>query len=532
MIPLIPESAPFSKDQRSWLNGFLAGLLGVPSTGIVSVFNPSTTLIGQSVSPTVGEVEEDQPWHDSSLSLKERLQLAKGKSIQGRLMASMAQLDCGSCGYLCKTYAESIASGNEKDLSLCQPGGKETASKLKELFLAEVNGVTNFQKSQSTAIPATSVDFDKNNPFLAPLLNNQHLNGQGSAKDTRLIALDIRGSGIQYKCGDSLGVFPQNCFELIHQIIYLIGAHGGEIITLGDGKKVPLREALALYLDIESPSDDLLNLLFSCAEDGSKIEDLQRLVKGEVVAGIDENHGVIELLRFTCSGPLNPQSFVDTLKKIRPRLYSISSSPVMFPDQIQLTVGMVRYEYHGRKRKGVASTFLGERVRIHEPVRVFVQPSHGFALPENLDCPMIMVGPGTGIAPFRAFLQERQATKSKGENWLFFGDQHGKTDFLYEQELKEFQHLGVLTKLDTAFSRETEKKIYVQDRMMEHAKEIWEWLQNGACFYVCGDAIRMAKDVDLALKRIISEQGAMSPSEASKFVENLAKDKRYCRDVY
>lgn len=145
---------------------------------------------------------------------------------------------------------------------------------------------------------------------------------------------------------------------------------------------------------------------------------------------------------------------------------------------------------------------------------------------------MIMVGPGTGIAPFRAFLQERQATNSKGENWLFFGDQHGKTDFLYEQELKEFQHLGVLTKLDTAFSRETEKKIYVQDRMMEHAKEIWEWLQNGACFYVCGDAIRMAKDVDLALKRIISEQGAMSPSEASKFVENLAKDKRYSRDVY
>lgn len=459
--------------------------------------------------------------------------MAQGKSIQGRLMASMAQLDCGSCGYLCQTYAEAIASGNEKDLSLCQPGGKPTALKLKQLFVAEVNGIS-LNQSQAPSIrkPVKALTFEKNNPFPAPLLLNQPLNSPDSAKDTRLIALDIRESGIRYNAGDSLGVFPENCYELVNQVVHVIGAHGGESITLEGGREVALREALALVMDIESPTDALLDLLITSSEDSVKMEDLQRLIKGEIVAGISDNYGVYELLHFTCSGALDPQAFVNSLKKIRPRLYSISSSPAMYPDQIHLTVGMVRYEYHGRKRKGVASTFLGERLRLHESVRIFVQPSHGFALPENPDCPMIMVGPGTGIAPFRAFLQERQATHSKGLNWLFFGDQHGKKDFLYEQELIAFQQAGLLTRLDTAFSRESNEKIYVQNRMEEHGLEIWSWLQLGACFYVCGDANRMAKDVDLALKRIVSEHGAMSAMEASKFVENLAKVKRYCRDVY
>lgn len=538
MIPMIPDSAPFSNDQRSWLNGFFAGLLGGSSSETSSPI-PNLTAPGQqpaTTSPSQScEVEEDQPWHDGSLSMEDRIQLAKGKSLQGRMMAVMAQLDCGSCGYVCKTYAEAIVSGREKDLSLCQPGGKPTATKLKELFVAEVNGKPQAQAPAPTAAKtpdSTATAFDKNNPFPAPLLINQHLNGPGSAKDTRLIAVDIRGSGIRYKAGDSLGVYPQNCFELVHQIIHLIGAHGGEMITLGDDKKIPLRDALALHLDIESPTEELLNLLVACSDDAAKTEDLQRLLKGEVVAGIGENPGVFELLRFTCSGIPDPQEFANSLKRIRPRLYSISSSPAMFPDQIHLTVGMVRYEYHGRQRKGVASTFLGERVRFHEPVRVFVQPSHGFSLPENPDCPMIMVGPGTGIAPFRAFLQERKATNSKGQSWLFFGDQHGKTDFLYEQELNDFQQSGVLSKLDTAFSRDSDKKIYVQDRMIEHSRDIWEWLQKGACFYVCGDASRMAKDVDLALKRIVSEQGSLTPVEASKYVETMAKEKRYCRDVY
>lgn len=537
MIPIIPDSAPFSNDQRSWLNGFFAGLLGTPSIGqppSIPQSAPTQTRPESSTSPVVaGEVEEDQPWHDPSLTMEDRIQLAKGKSIQGRMMAVMAQLDCGSCGYQCKTYAEAIASGKEKDLFLCQPGGKPTANKLKELFVAEVNDSLKTRVNhQSTRHATDSITFDKNNPFSAPLIINQHLNAPGSAKDTRLIALDIRGSGISYKAGDSLGIYPQNCFELVHQIIHLIGAHGGEFVTMGDEKRTSLREALTLHLDIETPTEDLLSLLISCSESASKIEELQRLIKGEEVAGIDENHGVFELLRFACSGTPDPQGFVNALKKIRPRLYSISSSPLKWPDQIHLTVGMVRYEYRGRKRKGVASTFLGERVRQHESVRVFVQPAHGFSLPEDTNSPLIMVGPGTGIAPFRAFLQERQATNSKAPNWLFFGDQHEATDFLYAQELREFQQSGILTKLDTAFSRDSEKKVYVQDRMMENAPQLWDWIQAGACFYVCGDANRMAKDVDLALKRIICEQGNLSPMDASKYVESMTKNKRYCRDVY
>jgi sulfite reductase (NADPH) flavoprotein alpha-component len=240
---------------------------------------------------------------------------------------------------------------------------------------------------------------------------------------------------------------------------------------------------------------------------------------------------VIDLLNML-PAPMPVGEFIPLLKKLAPRLYSISSSPKAHPGEVHLTVGAVRYESHGRERKGVASTFLADRVGDAEFVKVFVQPSHGFKPPANGDLPMIMVGPGTGIAPFRAFLEERQATGAKGKNWLFFGDQKRSTDFLYEEQLTAWQKSGFLTRLDLAFSRDQAEKIYVQTRMLEHAAELWKWLEEGGHFYVCGDASRMAKDVDDALHKVIETAGGKSADEAKAYVAKMKNEKRYQRDVY
>jgi sulfite reductase (NADPH) flavoprotein alpha-component len=227
-----------------------------------------------------------------------------------------------------------------------------------------------------------------------------------------------------------------------------------------------------------------------------------------------------------------PAELLPLLRKLAPRLYSISSSPKAHPGEVHLTVSSVRYESHGRPRKGVASTFLADRVGEVEFIKVFVQPSHGFRPPTHSDTPMIMVGPGTGIAPFRAFLEDRQATGAKGKNWLFFGDQTRAADFLYEEQLMAWHRGGLLTRLDLAFSRDQTEKVYVQTRMLENAAELWSWLEAGAHFYVCGDANRMAKDVNAALQRLIETAGGKSPDEALGYLEKMKSDKRYQRDVY
>ncbi|MSR31718.1 MAG: sulfite reductase subunit alpha [Gemmataceae bacterium] len=523
MVPLIPENAPFSLEQRSWLNGFFAGLFSAAN--------------GQAAPAALSPEEEDHPWHDSALSLDERIKLAEGKSLKNRMMAAMAQLDCGTCGYLCQTYSEALASGKEKDHTLCQPGGKPTASKLKELCLLRTEEIS---PTPAAAIHGANGHmangqvngFNRDNPFPAPLLLNRPLNLAGSAKDTRLISVDISGSGMQYRAGDSLGIYPRNCHELVTCLLKELGFHGGEPVRAPDGRAVPLREALTRFLDIESFGDELLELLIRSATVTSQIEDLQRLLKEETVAGVPENPGVVELVRHFSSARPSPDDLALALKRLKPRLYSIASSPVVFPAEVHLTVGMVRYEHNGRLRKGVASTYLGDRVRGHEPVDVYIQKSHGFALPRQHEAPMIMVGPGTGIAPFRAFLQERHHLGAKGKNWLFFGDQRRDFDFLYQQELQALLEAGTLHRLDTAFSRDGQNKVYVQDRMRENAKELFAWMEEGGHFYVCGDASRMAKDVDAALREIISNQGGKDTEATAKYMAELSRSGRYQRDVY
>jgi sulfite reductase (NADPH) flavoprotein alpha-component len=360
------------------------------------------------------------------------------------------------------------------------------------------------------------------------LLKNLCLNKAGSGKEVRHFEIDLDGSGLTYEPGDALGVLPTNCPTLVQDILTHLRCNGEEPVGI-NGADVPLREALSRYLDITKSSNDLLSTVARRARDC----ELARLLEPGRSAELKNwlwGRGVIDVLELL-SEPLPAAEFVKVLRKLSPRLYSVASSPKAHPRQVHLTVSAVRYESHGRARKGVASTFLADRA-VDADAKIFVQPSHGFKLPKSGDTPIIMIGPGTGIAPFRAFLEERQVTGAKGKNWLFFGDQKHSTDFLYEEELTKWLRDGHLTRLDLAFSRDQVEKIYVQHRMVEQAVELWSWLQEGAHFYVCGDASRMAKDVDAALHRIVERAGGLDAEAAAEFVEGLKAEKRYQRDVY
>lgn len=520
-IPMIPENAPFTAPQRAWLNGFFAAVLGSRSSGATAA---PTAL-------AVVEEEEQFPWHDASLAIAERLALAESAKPQRKYMAAMAQLDCGACGYQCQTYGEAIARGEEKDLTRCAPGGKETARALKELFARHGTAANPIAPSQVKVKRAES-GYTRLNPFPARLLQSQSLNRAGSSKDTRMVAFDLKGSGLAYQPGDSLGVWPENCPDTVAWILDALDSDGGEKVPGPDGALITLRDALLRHYAITKPSSALLELMMSAAASPSEIESLKKMLSDDG-PGIPDGYEVYDLLREHPSARPPVDQFATALSPLQPRLYSIASSLRAKPDEVHLTVGVVRFlNPRGRQCKGVASTYLAERIRPGQKVRLFIQQSHGFQLPASSETPVIMVGPGTGIAPFRAFLQERKAAGAKGPNWLFFGDQRSEFDFLYRDELDQYQKDGVLTRMSTAFSRDQEKKIYVQNRMMENAGEIWSWLAKGAHIYVCGDAKRMASDVDHALKQIVAEQGKMTAEQAKAFVADLAKSGRYQRDVY
>ena len=384
-------------------------------------------------------------------------------------------------------------------------------------------------QGEGKASPTKAAAYGKSNPFPAKLLKNVLLNKPGSGKEVRHYEIALNGSGLTYEAGDALGVVPVNCPELVDDVLEALKAKPDENVKFGDNI-VSLREALTHHFDVNKPSQELLAAVAKAAPQSELAALLAPEKRDDLKKWLWGRH-VIDLLELL-PAPMPVAEFIPLLKKLAPRLYSISSSPKAHPGEVHLTVGAVRYESHGRVRKGVASTFLADRVGDTNFVKVFVQPSHGFKPPANGDTPMIMVGPGTGIAPFRAFLEERLATGAKGKNWLFFGDQTRASDFLYEELLTGWEKSGFLTRLDLAFSRDQEKKIYVQDRMLESAAELWAWLETGAHFYVCGDASRMAKDVDAALHKIAETVGGKSADEAKAYVAKLKSDKRYQRDVY
>jgi sulfite reductase (NADPH) flavoprotein alpha-component len=390
----------------------------------------------------------------------------------------------------------------------------------------------------SAPAAAPSSAYTKDRPFSAKLTENRLLNKPGSAKETRHFVIDLRGSGLHYKAGDSLGIFPSNRASEVDEILHRLHATGDEPVSPAILKlpaPISLRAALTDRVALAKPTRKIVETLAAKATDANEKAKLHGLLAPESKDMLNqylEGREFVDLLTEYPSARLTAQEFVDHLRKLMPRLYSIASSSKVHPSDVHLTVAIVRYHTNHRERVGVCSTFLSDRVQVGAtPVPVFVSPSH-FGPPEDGSRDCIMVGPGTGIAPFRAFVQDRAASKATGRNWLFFGDQKRGTDFLYEEEWQQFLANGQLTRIDTAFSRDQLLKVYVQDRMRENAKELWVWIKAGGHFYVCGDAKRMAKDVDTALHDIIADQGGMSVEQAADYVKQMKKEKRYQRDVY
>ncbi|WP_457983443.1 assimilatory sulfite reductase (NADPH) flavoprotein subunit [Bacillus paralicheniformis] len=373
--------------------------------------------------------------------------------------------------------------------------------------------------------------YSRKNPFRAEVLENLNLNGRGSNKETRHLELSLEGSGLTYEPGDALGIFPENDPELVDMLLTELKWDPNATVTDDQGENLSLKEALTSYYEITV----LTKKFIQQAAELIANEKLRELAAQENADQLKAYIAGRDLIDFVQDfGPIAaaPQDFVSILRKIPPRLYSIASSFAANPDEVHLTIGAVRYNTHGRDRKGVCSVLCAERLQPGDTLPVFIQPNKNFKLPENPEAPIIMVGPGTGVAPFRSFMQEREETGAPGKSWMFFGDQHFVTDFLYQTEWQKWLSDGVLTKMDVAFSRDTEEKVYVQHRMLEHSKELFEWLEEGAAFYVCGDKNNMAKDVQNALLEIIEKEGGKSREEAEAYLAEMKKQKRYQRDVY
>jgi sulfite reductase (NADPH) flavoprotein alpha-component len=534
---MIPESAPFTPEQRAWLNGFFAGLLSTgPQDGTALPAQESAALAAFAPGTAPQAAEDDgAPWHDQTLPLGERMKLAEHRPLPRRMMAAMAQQDCGQCGYNCEDYANAIVSQAENRLNLCVPGAKETARMLKTLIVEMGGGATDPDEAKAKAEAKAEVlarDADvrpgrsRNAPAEAVFVARKRLNREGSEKATYHVEFDISAAGLDYEPGDSVGIFPMNDEALVGRVISAIGAPQNFPIagkTLGQ----VLREDMSL-----GTAPDTLFELISYITGGVARAKAKALAKGEDPDGDAATLDVLAAIEKFARVRPDPEAFVEALEPLQPRLYSIASSHRARPGRVSLTVDHVRYKIDGRERLGVASTFAGAVLRPGDRVKAYIQPAHAFALPANGDTPIIMVGPGTGVAPFRAFLQERMAIKATGPAWLFFGHQRRDTDFFYEDELSGFQAAGTLTKLSLAWSRDGEKKVYVQDKMREEAAELWSWLGKGAHFYVCGDAKRMAADVDAALVQICAGHGKLDPGAAKAFVKELRVQNRYQADVY
>ena len=538
---LLPESAPFTPQQRAWLNGFFAGLISVDGSAVTPL-SPAESdalmsgALAKATDPTADGDDGEAPWHDQSLPLADRMKLAQGRPLRRRLMAAMAQQDCGQCGYNCQDYSDAIARKTEERLNLCVPGGKETARMVKTLYaefgaqpaapavIAAASAAV-AQAPAATIAPAPA-GRSRDNPAIATFLSRTRLNKPGSAKETWHVEFDLAGSGIEYAVGDSFGIFPANDPSLADAVIAALDAPAD--FPIG-GR--PLREVLIDGVSL-GPAPDLLFQLYSYITGGTRRQAAKALSSGENPDGDADTLDVLAAIeKFRGTRP-DPEAFIEALDPLQPRLYSIASSPKIDPHRLALTVDAVRYPIGARTRVGVASTFCADRIAAGTKVRAYVQRAQHFALPADSSVPVVMIGPGTGIAPFRAFLYERMATKAPGRNWLFFGHQRSGYDFFYEDELSGMKAARVLTRLTLAWSRDAKEKIYVQDRMRDVGRDLWAWLADGAHIYVCGDAKRMAKDVEAALIEVVATFGLRSTNEAIGFVAEMKKSGRYQQDVY
>ncbi len=579
--PFIPETAPFSSDQRAWLNGFLAGLSpyapgGDGATESVEAATPVTILFGsqtgtaemlskkvakalkaQNCKPKVVDMSD---FSLDDLAAAERVLLLtstygegdppdNAEALHSALMTdsapSLKGLSFSVFGLGDSNYPDFCQCSREFDTRLEALGGQRIAPMLEadgdadEPFAEWVKSLDGVLGT-SGGSPAGSVDlvgldeddtepmYSKKNPFEAKLLKTENLNKEGSSKATHHIEISLADSDLAYEVGDALGVIPENNLSLVDSIIEAAGFLPTELAQFPDKSVGPLVDALRYHYDVSVLTEPFL---LACSR-LTKNDELQEIVADEAkskayIAG----RGLIDPIEdFGIKFPTT-EYLVAPLKQINARLYSISSSPKAHPNEVHLTVGKVTYDTFGRKRMGVCSTFLSDH-NLETPIKVYMHSNKAFRLTEDDTAPVIMIGPGTGIAPFRAFLEEREARGATGKNWLFFGDQHAATDFLYEDQISGWMKSGLLSRFDAAFSRDQAEKIYVQTKITEQAAEFYKWLEEGGHIYICGDASRMAKDVDVAIHYAVQIAGSKNEDEAKAYVDALKKGKRYLRDVY
>jgi sulfite reductase (NADPH) flavoprotein alpha-component len=528
-LNFLPENAPFTQEQRTWLNGLFAGLMSLD--GAIKPLSADEAAALMAGPPAIQSPEDDgAPWHDQTLALAERMMLADGKPLPRRMMAAMAQQDCGQCGYNCQDYSNAIFQRKEERLNLCVPGGKETARILKALYQELGNPSSAVQVETAAgaapAAPNSLPGYSRDNPAEGVLLSRRRLNKPGSEKETWHVEIELPRMGLDYNVGDSFGIVPSNDPALADAVLAALDAPADFPIG-GRALRDVLIDGVSL-----GPAPDMLFQLFSYITGGERRQKAKALAAGDDPDGDAATLDVLAAVQKFSGVRPDPEAFVEALDPLQPRLYSIASSPKVDPKSVALCVDTVRYPVDGRMRLGVASTFLSDRTKPGDRVKVYLQKAQHFHLPRDPSVPIIMIGPGTGVAPFRAFLHDRMAGKAPGRNWLFFGHQRSGYDFFYEDELTGMKAARVLTRLTLAWSRDSEHKIYVQDRMREVGRDLWAWLAEGAYVYVCGDAKRMAKDVERALIDVVASFGARSANEAVAFVADLKKSGRYQQDVY
>ncbi|EJL91449.1 sulfite reductase subunit alpha [Pantoea sp. BIGb0393] len=580
-IPYIPEDAPFNGEQKYWLAGFLAGLhsrllvledkQSAPAAGAntqLHILFGSQTGNAEALSQTaakaarakglvpvvqaLGEVDLDVfatmrhvlivtstygegEMPDNAQLFWQAISASTAPRLEQMHFAVLAIGDTGYDGFcqagkfidmrLEQLGAKRVADRIDCDIDFEEPSSEWIGTAMPQFAASAGSSGTALESApEAPVIPGSN----KQNPYAAALATNKRLSAEESAKDIRHFEFDLSDSGLKYEAGDALGVIPVNDAALVSLLLAELKA---DYETPVPGFDRNLGDLLTYQFEISEPSRKLIEWVGQHTTNQELRHVLQHDDKDTLAVWL-WGKDTLDLLQLELTRSLSVPELVAMLRPLQHRAYSISSSSKAHPNQVHLTIASVRYHSGGRERKGVCSTYLAERVRRGEKPAIFISPNKAFRVPANGNAPLIMVGPGTGIAPFRAFLQERQATGAEGKNWLFFGDQHQAHDYIYEDELQAWQEKGLLTNLDLAFSRDQEEKIYVQNRMLEKGAELYAWLQDGAYFYVCGDASRMAKDVDAALYEVVRQFGGLSSERAAAYIDQLKKDKRYLRDVY
>lgn len=588
ITPFIPDTAPFSADQRAWLNGFLAGIFtGAASTSAVkpkavaslkiAVLYASQTGTGEGLARKVTK-ELKAKGHVANLaSLGDYTPSAFAKEEYAIIIASTYgegeppesvrpfydQLCMETAPRLEKLYYTVLALGDKNYEQFCRfgidldarlqaLGAKHICNRVdcdvdldepfaqwRAALLANLDAIGSGNREVAVPMPVVSAaspvaptnTHTRENPLFVPLVEKMALTRGVSSKLTLHLGFSVADSGLHYEAGDACGVVARNDWRLVTRILEMLKFSGEEQIELPATGVATLYQALLHSLQITRLNRKIVQ---AYATKGN-CQRLLDLLVPEQQSHLDKytcDRGLIDLLIEYPGVITSASDFVAMLPKLTPRLYSISSSPAAHIGQIHTTVAVVRYRSHNIERGGVCSTLFADRAFLGDRLPIYIQPNKKFRLPQAADAPIIMIGPGTGIAPFRAFLHERRVLGSTGRNWLFFGERSATTDFLYCHELQSMVADKHLTRLDTAFSRDQERKIYVQDRMIEQAQSFWQWLQEGASLYVCGDATRMAKDVDAALHTIVEQQGNFDQEAARDYVQRLKDENRYHRDVY